>query len=556
MNTMLCCIGRMENDYIREYVEYYKYRVGVTRICLYDNNMGGEDDFNDAIGDYIRSGYVILKNYRNIKEPCQLRAYNECYEEYKHDYDWFLFFDIDEFLAFQDGMNLNSYLSMERFKPYDMIHVNWLVFGDDGEVSSNGNPLLFRIKHPLDLRLTTTYDFPDNFHVKSIVRGGLDSVEWTYTPHTPIITGRCCTSTGEETDGKSPFVPYDYRLCALLHFTTKTASEFADKVNRGFCDGSSISKKGMIEQFFKRNEVTQEKVDIFKNKTGIDVSYLLPYKGDKRNDVKIYTLCYEKKSFRFLDDAVITPLQVGACNGTDVCNLKDNTGENISDMNYFYVEGTGTYWIWKNVQAKYKGQMQYRRPLSGVCDTMNFDKIFDKYDVITCEPFYHPDHKEPTKEEPMFIPADTVEGGYAFSNCVDDISILEMVVKMYYPEYSEDYDKYIKKGANLYYSNGFIMRGEDFDRYSEFLFGCLEKYLSFANIHNKEELIEHVKYNLEVGKYIRYRGRGYSDYDLNWQIKIGGFLSERIWTLWLQHNFSDDRIFKLPYIKMESTMYT
>lgn len=555
MKTMLCCIGRMENDYIREYVEYYKNYVGVTNICLYDNNRDGEDDFNDAIGDYIKSGFVILKNYRNITEPCQLMAYKECYEEYKNDYDWFLFFDIDEFLTFSENRNIRNYLAMKYFKPYDMIHVNWLLFGDGGEVTSNGMPILQRINKPLDLNLATTYNFPDNFHVKSIVRGGLDSIEWNNS-HTPIIKGRCCTSTGADTDGNSPFTPYDYRMCALLHFTTKTASEFADKVNRGFCDGNNISKKDMIELFFQRNEVTQEKVDVFKNKTGIDVGYLLPYKGDKNDEVKIYTLCYSKKNFKFLDDAVITPLQVGASNGTDVCKLKDNTGDNISAKNYFYVEGTGTYWIWKNVEAKYKGQMQYRRPLSGVCDTMNFDKIFENYDVITCEPFYHPDHKEPTEEEPMFIPADTVEGGYAFSNCADDLSLLEMAIKMYFPEYSDDYDKYIKYGGNLYYSNGFIMRGEDFDRYAEFLFDCLDKYLAFANINNEDDLIEHVKYNLEVGKYIRYNGRKYTDSDVNWQTKIGGFLSERIWTLWVQHNFSQDRIYKLPYIKMEKTMYT
>ena len=32
------------------------------------------------------------------------------------------------------------------------------------------------------------------------------------------------------------------------------------------------------------------------------------------------------------------------------------------------------------------------------------------------------------------------------------------------------YDKYIKKGPNLYYSNGFIMKAEDYDRYCEFLY--------------------------------------------------------------------------------------
>ena len=555
VSTLLCCIGRLENDYIREYVEYYK-KIGVSNICLYDNNMDGEDDFNDVISDYIDSGFVILKDYRNIKEPCQLKAYTECYYEYKDTYDWFLFFDIDEFIMFSKNISIQEYLSYDCFRPYDMIHVNWLLFGDGGQTINDGRPLLQRIKMPLDVNSKTIYGFPDNFHIKSIVRGGLDELRWNDTPHTPSIKGDCCNGSGIKINKNSPFSPYDYRKSLILHFTTKTVSEFANKINRGFCDGNKTTKKEMAELFFRRNDVTKEKVKILKEKTGIDMGYLLPYEGDKRDDIKIYTLCYAKKSFKFLDDAVITPLQVGADNGVDVCKIKDNVGENISDKNYFYVENTGTYWIWKNVEAKYKGQMQYRRPLSGVCDTMNFDEIFKDYDVITCEPFYHPGHKEPTKEEPMFIPADTVEGGYAFSNCIDDLSILEMVIKMYHSEYSDDYDKYIKNGANLYYSNAFIMRNEDFDKYSEFLFDCLEKYLSFANINNEKELIEHVKYNLEVGKYIRYEKIGYTDADINWQCKIGGFLSERIWTLWLQHNFNQDRIYRLPYIKMEENMYT
>ena len=132
-----------------------------------------------------------------------------------------------------------------------------------------------------------------------------------------------------------------------------------------------------------------------------------------------------------------------------------------------------------------------------------------------------------------------------------------MAVKYYFPEYSEDYDKYIKRGEDLYYSNGFIMKAEDYDRYSEFLFGCLNGYLAFANIHSQEELYEHVRYNLETGKYIRYNEKNpITDAGFKWQTEIGGFLSERLWTLWVQHNFAQDRIYKLPYIKMEDNMYT
>ena len=558
MKTLLCCIGRQENRYIREFVEYYKY-LGVTNICLFDNNYDGEDDFRDVIGDYIDNGFVILKDYRNRK-VCQLDAYNECYKTYGDKYDWILFFDIDEFMFINEDDKLHDYLSRNEFELFNMIHINWLNYGDGGQLRSNGDGVLTRITDIIDLDNKVSYDFPENFHIKSIIRGGLNNVFWANTPHTPVGVEPCCNSFGISCDGKSPFLPYDFRKAGLRHFSTKTAEEYAKKIERGFPDGNPITKESMVKLFFKRNEVTKEKIDIFKEVNGVDVSYLLPHKfeGEKRKDVQIYSLCYDKKEFNFIDNEVITPLQVGAANGKNVCELKDNTGDNISGGNYFYIENTGTYWIWKNVNdAKYKGQMQYRRPLSGVTSQMDFEEIFSKYDVITCEPFHHPSHKTPTEEEPMVIPADTVEQGYAFSNCADDLFIMEMVIAMYYPDYIEDYYKYIKHGPNLYYSNGFIMKSEDYDRYCEFLFNCLNGYLQLADIHNEKDLIDHVRYNLEVGKYIRYpKINEVPPEAIKWQCSIGGFLSERLWTLWLQHNFSDDKIMKLPYIKMEEGMYT
>ena len=561
MKILLCCIGRLENAYIREFVEYYKI-LGVTNICLFDNNYDGEEDFNDVIGDYINDGFVILKNYRNRK-VCQLAAYNECYRTYGEEYDWIMFFDIDEFMFINNDKTIEEYLSRDEFKNFDMIHVNWLIFGDGGNAKKTNGRLFERILKPLDINLKSGYNFPENFHIKSIIRGGLKSVIWNCTPHTPTNITSCCNSYGIPCDGTSPFTPYDFRNAGIKHFTTKTAEEYCDKMKRGFpdqkWDGSRI--KNLIEtRFFRTNEITEEKINIFKEKLGVDMSYLLPYKfeGEKRKDVQIFSLCYSKKDFQFLDDEVITPLQVGAANGTNVCELKDNTGDNISSANYFYIENTGTYWIWKNVKgAKYKGQMQYRRPLSGVTSEMDFEEIFSKYDVITCEPFHHPSHKTPTKEEPMVIVADTVEQGYAFSNCIDDLYILEMVIAMYYPEYIGDYYRYIKNGPNLYYSNGFIMKSEDYDRYCEFLFNCLNGYLKLSNITCEKDLVNHVKYNMDVGKYIRYQNKNeITPEAIKWQCSIGGFLSERLWTLWLQHNFNEEKIMKLPYIKMEEGMYT
>jgi hypothetical protein len=82
-------------------------------------------------------------------------------------------------------------------------------------------------------------------------------------------------------------------------------------------------------------------------------------------------------------------------------------------------------------------------------------------------------------------------------------------------------------------------------------------YLQFSKIHDRQSLEEHVRYNLEVGKYPRYQNpKQIPQEAVKWQMSILGFLSERLWTLWVQHNFSDDRIYKLPYVKMEESMYT
>ena len=78
-----------------------------------------------------------------------------------------------------------------------------------------------------------------------------------------------------------------------------------------------------------------------------------------------------------------------------------------------------------------------------------------------------------------------------------------------------------------------------------------------TNIKSQQDLIEHVRYNMEVGKYPRYTDKkNIPPEAVRWQCSIGGFLSERIWTLWLQHNFKPERIMKLPYIKQEKGMYT
>ncbi len=61
----------------------------------------------------------------------------------------------------------------------------------------------------------------------------------------------------------------------------------------------------------------------------------------------------------------IIPLQVGAAlTDQDICDLKDNVGENISERNGNYSECTALYWMWKNApKTDYIGLCHYRRHL-------------------------------------------------------------------------------------------------------------------------------------------------------------------------------------------------
>lgn len=274
LRTLLVCIGRLENPYIREFVEYYKNAVGFTNICLCDNNRGDEENFHDAIGDYIDDGYVIIEDYRGILIPCQNWAYSVCFYKYRDSYDWMAFFDIDEFLCL-NGVKINELLMDEKYNDFDCILTNWLCVGDCEQLYYQSEPVTKRFNKPLPIETSTIIKgAPDNSHVKPIVRCTAKNFSFKFTIHVPTLSGNYCLLNGAKCKAL-PLQPIDYSSGFILHYTTKSTEEFANKVNRGFCDTNTRKKENIILNYFERNTVTKEKIDIFIERTGIDVSYLL-----------------------------------------------------------------------------------------------------------------------------------------------------------------------------------------------------------------------------------------------------------------------------------------
>lgn len=212
----------------------------------------------------------------------------------------------------------------------------------------------------------------------------------------------------------------------------------------------------------------------------------------KRDDAQVYVLTHRPVDYQ-REDALYTPLQVGK--NADFCDIRDNTGDNISAWNPVYAENTGTYWIWKNRPQglKYVGQTQYRRRIEFPEDT-DFDAIFKDFDVITMNPL-----RLGLAPQPFY--------GRCHSQA--DIDTAEKVVKDLYPEMSGEWDRIMKLSPYLLYSNGFILPADEYDRYCEFLFPVLEEVILGKGWTSPETALEKCAEEIASGKRPKARGVQY-----------------------------------------------
>ena len=223
--------------------------------------------------------------------------------------------------------------------------------------------------------------------------------------------------------------------------------------------------------------------------------------------------------------------------------IGDDTGENISNKNKYYSELSGLYWVWKNMKSDIVGSCHYRRyfttsklPFSyklkqllyypvgilkkrrGLIYTLNLkywkSKIISESKVAKLLKSYEailPTHK-------LF--KYSVEEHYRRYHNIDDLVLVEDILKKQYPEYLESF-KAILAGNTMFANNMFILKWDMFDELMNWLFSILFKFEDEINL---------------------------DDYK-NYQERIFGFLSERLITVWILHNNINYKELPLIYFK-------
>lgn len=230
--------------------------------------------------------------------------------------------------------------------------------------------------------------------------------------------------------------------------------------------------------------------------------------------MSIYVITH--KSYDFPSSKLYKPLVVGkAINNVDLHEhagvVYDDVADNISHRNREYCELTGLYWLWKNSDEKYLGVCHYRRYFASNTQS----NIDDSCSVLGKQVISEPELEQLLEQADMIVPTAlfigprTVFSQFINAHYVKDILLLKDIINMIYPDYSLSFEQVMNQSI-LYPFNMFIAKKEVFNKYCEWLFSILFFYEKKNNI---------------------------SEYD-SYQRRLYGFLAERLFTVWIVHNYT------------------
>ena len=265
---------------------------------------------------------------------------------------------------------------------------------------------------------------------------------------------------------------------------------------------------------------------------GLTTCHIRGYEGIKMSDkIDIKVIIATHKTYRMPEDELYLPLHVGAegktdaeGNPLDLGYQKDNTGENISELNPLFCELTGLYWAWKNLDADYVGLAHYRRHFMGKGKGKDlFDKVLREKEVRF---LINKGYKVIVpKRRDYFI--ESLYSHYVHTYGPEEIDETRRVISDLYPEYLPSFDTVASSRSGFMF-NMMIVPKELLGDYCEWLFKIL----------------------FELDK--RVDTTGWSDF----RKRYLGRISEIIFNVWLDKKVKDgmvkaEEIAEIPFIYME-----
>ena len=262
IKVALCTMGKQENLYVKEFINYYN-KLGIDNIFIYDDNDINSEKISDMI-DFEYRSFVKIYETKKIKLFKQYQVYTDCYEKNMVDMDEYLYIKKDK---------LKNYLLKPVFKKCDFIKFHWVHPTDNDNLYYENKSLFERFKGP----------YKNSIFVKSIVRGGIPKLKyWVHSPFISPEKNSTCNNIGNKINNNIINIEYinniNIKKAFIIHFNYKSTEEFIKKYKRGYSNWFGkrlpIFLKYKIDNYFKDNKITKEKVEYFEKELNINLSDL------------------------------------------------------------------------------------------------------------------------------------------------------------------------------------------------------------------------------------------------------------------------------------------
>ena len=204
----------------------------------------------------------------------------------------------------------------------------------------------------------------------------------------------------------------------------------------------------------------------------------------RKPSVKIIIATHKK--YEMPKDDMYLPLHVGAEGKVDENNRpldlgyqKDNTGENISELNASYCELTGLYWAWKNLDEDFIGLSHYRRHFCIKKSKRDFENVLSYKEI---EPYLDSIRVFVPQKRKYYI--ESLYSHYAHTHYAEHLDVVREIIQKDYPSYLKSFDKIVKQTSG-YMFNMMIMQRDLLDDYCTWLFDILFKAGEKINVGNE-----------------------------------------------------------------------
>jgi hypothetical protein len=229
MKVGIVSIQKNRAPWLHEWVAFH-HLVGFSKFYVYAHNCtDASSDVLKRLGTaYDVQGFAV----QTTENQVQLKVYQHALETFGHECDWLAFIDGDEFLFPTSAPTIGDALLPYQHQRISAVGAYWVCFGSGGHVKEPDGLVIenYRMRPPLT--------FPDNRHVKSIVRGR-QTTRVGPNSHVFVTPWGTRDELGRDiTFGLTPHEP-SYTQFRINHYVTQSLQYFKE-----FKQGSGAADAG------------------------------------------------------------------------------------------------------------------------------------------------------------------------------------------------------------------------------------------------------------------------------------------------------------------------